>query len=383
MEFKLNKNGIFELGWVILLFYYLFIASSEFNLMYSTTPIKYITYILVITLWTFKIFKDKYKLYIFILMFFCITIVGIVSILSSREILLLMIMFVIAAKDIDIKHFIKVDMQIRLLIIVILFILSITGIITNFSREINGSLKYAFGWQHPNTCASAIVLVLLEWIYIKWDKFRWNNWIVVLMTLIFLIKFIAARTSIISFGVLCIWFIIIQHIKLKENSFYHKVFGAIYTISYPLVAGISFFLVSQYQKGTTFGIIPNQLMTTRLKYSSYYLINYGISFLGQPIETISTRIALLSGTVYSGIDMAFINMAIQYGSLYTIIFLCIYIYICYGLYRGNHYPELLLVLFFVAVGLSSNAMIIFYRNFTMIFIWLVYKENKARKTLSK
>lgn len=383
MTLRLNKNEIFELGWAILLFCYLFIISSEIGLMYSTNLLKYITFTLVVGLWSYKIFNDKYKLHVFLLMVMGVVIVGITAIQSSREILLLMIVFVVAAKDIDIKHFVSIDMRIRLAIIIVLFVLSMTGVISNFSREINGSLKYAFGWQHPNTCAAAIILVMLEWMYLKWENFKLKNWLIVAAVIAFLIKFIAARTSLISFGVLCVWFIIVHHIKPRNHPILHKISGILYTMSYLLIALISFILVSEYQKKTALGIALNQLMTTRLRYSSYYLVNYGIPLLGQPIETISTRQALLSGTVYSGVDMAFINIAIQYGVIYTIVFLAFYTYLCYWLYRNNHYQELLLVLFFAIVGFTSNAMTIFYRNFTIIFIWLIYKERKEKKYLPK
>lgn len=380
MKLKLNKNEIFELGWAILLLGYLFVASSEIGLMHFAKLIKYAMTIVTISLWIYKIYNDKYEIYVFLLMVLGSGIIGMVAVQSSRESILLILLFLIAAKDIDIKHFITVDMRIRIVIIIALFILSITGVIANYSGQINGTLKYAFGWQHPNTCASTIILVLLEWMYLKWNKFRWYNWLITAIVITFLMKFIASRTSLISFGIVCIWFVFIRHVKQRKYPIIHKLLGIIYTMSYFIIALISFIVVAEYQNKTTFGRVLNRLMTSRLKLSSYYLSNYGISLWGQSIATTSSRQALLSGTAYSGIDMAFINLIVQYGAIYTLIFLLFYTYLCYKLYQSGHYQELLLVLFFAIVGFASSAMTIFYRNFTMIFIWLIYKERMQQKT---
>lgn len=380
MKLKLNKNEVFELGWAILLLGYLFVASSEIGLMHFAKLIKYAMTIITISLWIYKIYNDKYEIYVFLFMVLGSGIIGMVAVQSSRESILLILLFLIAAKDIDIKHFITVDMRIRIVIIIALFILSITGVIANYSGQINGTLKYAFGWQHPNTCASTIILVLLEWMYLKWNKFRWYNWLITAIVITFLMKFIASRTSLISFGIVCIWFVFIRHVKQKKHPIIHKLLGIMYTMSYFIIALISFIVVAEYQNRTTLGRVLNRLMTSRLKLSSYYLSNYGISLWGQSIATTSSRQALLSGTAYSGIDMAFINLIVQYGAIYTLIFLLFYTYLCYKLYQSGHYQELLLVLFFAIVGFASSAMTIFYRNFTMIFIWLIYKERMQQKT---
>ena len=82
-------------------------------------------------------------------------------------------------KSNQIRKFIKFDASLRLFAILFIALLSLAGFIPNLTFDVGGVVKHAFGWQSPNTMASNVIIVLLEFMYLKWNNFKVRHWIII------------------------------------------------------------------------------------------------------------------------------------------------------------------------------------------------------------
>ena len=379
-----NQEDLFLFGWFFILAYYLIIAGTR--LIYILPGSSYIKWGMVgisLFLWILKLFRDKYKPKVLLILNLLIIIMVIAAIKSGKEVLLITTIFIIAAKGINVKEFIRFDLKIRLFAILFIALLALLKIIPNIIVDIGGIEKHAFGWQSPNTMASNVIIVLLEFIYLKWDKLRKRDWILVGLVVLFLNAYVAARTSILAFVTVTLWTLLVR--RKKRSSLFRKKLGYIYGSVYLFCAVSSYLLLYIYNKHTIISTQLDRIFTHRLYFSTYYITRYGFSLLGQKIDLTSTTTAQLTGANYSGVDMAYVLMPIQYGIIYSIGFIAIFSYISYKLYKLEKYPELMMLIFFAMGGITSNVMILFYRNFTIIFVWVIYehiKNNNQGKILT-
>ena len=381
MKSRLNKNEVFFIGWFLVLFYYLLIAATNFAYIVSDVKIiKWIIIILAMAFWLVKIMMDKYKKKQFLLIAIFVIVVLIAAIMSGKELLILTLVFFLASNGIDIRRFVRFDMVVRLGFILLIFGLMLLGVLDDNILITAVNVKHSFGWLHSNTLASNAIIVLIDYIYIHWKKFKAYNFIVVLCVLTFLFFYVEARTSLYGFVITALWMIFAHW--TKPFKVLEKVTKVIVSNIYIIATVLSYGLVYIYNTKSAFGYYLDDILTHRLKFSSSYMSQYGFSLFGQEIETVSSISARMSGASYAGVDMSYVLMPIQYGVIYAVGFICIFTFLAYILYKKKMYGELTFVLFFAIAGLSSNVMLQFYRNFSLVFLWLIINDRNKTTNLN-
>lgn len=364
---KININNfLFLSSWIIFLFYILLFNESELGYAIDNSIIKPMIFGIVLFISIIKIIVcNKYKLNNLIFIIALTVFMIIVSHLSNNYNLLLFEMLIIASKNVEFRKIVKIDMIIRIICIAILFLLCREGFINNYTATINGSLKQAYGWLHPNTFGAISSIVILEYLYLNWNK------LTVLKagfaaTLIIIVFFISAsRTNVylITFTLFFSYFM--KHFKfLREN----RVINEICVYIYPIMAVVSFLLVFLYNKGYSIGVFLNDLTTGRLYLANLFYKEYGISMLGQPLKIITTRQALKYGLTPAVLDMAYMRLIIQYGVIYFIVFIVLNTLTQKKIIKQKKYPELMLMIFFAIIGLAENTVLYLYMNIGLFLI---------------
>lgn len=160
-------------------------------------------------------------------------------------------------------------MILRLTVFIALFVLSVTGIIPNYIGVINGAVKIAFGWIHPNTAGNALSIIALEWMYLHWGRMTWRRWAVIVAEIVFMNVFISARGYLYAFLLICVWYIVVQK-RNRLPRLFHRAAGILYGLAYPGCMALSFLLVYIYRSGSALGVRLNALFTTRLSWSSRF-----------------------------------------------------------------------------------------------------------------
>lgn len=377
-----RKEDIFLVGWLFILVYYLIISGTKLvQIIPEPKAVKWIFVGLSLSLWLLKIIKDKYntKIFVFIVSLCCI--LGLASVFSGKEILLVTIVFVIASKEVDLERFVRFDVFVRLSSILFIFLLTILNVLPSAVMNIDGVQKHTFGWLSANTFASNVVIVLLEFLYIKWKRIRLRDYAVVIGVLIFLYFYATARTSIFDFIFVLVWLVLVRKKTDREQKGTRKIGAVIYSLTVVGCVALSYILVFIYSLGNSLSTQIDRLFTHRLYFSLKYITKYGFSLFGQEVEHVSSVNAAETGSAYSGVDMSYFLIPIQYGILFFAFFIIYFSVILFCLYKYNRYREMMFVLFFLIAGITSNVVIQFYRNFTWLFIWIVINDviNNKRK----
>lgn len=97
---------------------------------------------------------------------------GICYYLSGKNDLLRFSVFMLAAKDIDLKKAIRYSFYVSLSGFLLIALLSVCGImgdiylITDYGRQIADEKRYVFGFGHPNTLFSSVYALVLMWLFL-------------------------------------------------------------------------------------------------------------------------------------------------------------------------------------------------------------------------
>lgn len=372
-----NSTNIYISAWVLAQKCIL-LKSSEIQL--TPSGASFISYI-DIFVWYFSfavlllkaVFKDKYSPSNILVEFGIFVLVYIVARASVGSTLVLYGLFVISLKNVDLKMLLKADMKTRLIVLLSLFLLSITGVINNFSSTIGGNLKYSFGWSHPNSFAFQILVIAIEYIYIYKKKLKLKD-VIVLSTIIFALILVSAnRTAILSFVVFAILYLLAENGKLEHS----KIVRKILVLITPICGILSWLLVYLYTSGNAFVKELNEILTGRLGLSVEFLRLYPISLWGTKIETVSTRQALLYGTQTHILDMSYIRLPLEYGVVFFALFIILFIAIQIKLEKCKMYKELIITVFFSLVGIASNSLLNPFSNISFLFIIMLINRRSS------
>ncbi|MGN9152243.1 hypothetical protein ACTM9K_00990 [Bariatricus sp. HCP3S3_E12] len=378
INLKLNRNTTVQLAWIIMIIYTFGIGRSELKYLLPSSLIKNLCTGVALALLFLKICflsKLRKKTIIYIALLFVLIVL--VTLSSKSMSLPVYFMFIVASADIDIREFIRVDMKTRLFLVIFLFLSGLFGVVSVFSWEINGAVKYSFGWGHPNTFCGTVVLTLLEWLYLNWEKIGKRHYVMITLVFLFLNKFAASRTTIYTALGVITWMAFSKRNSAFTNN---RIAKFIYRWIVLIMTGLSWLAVALYTKGSALGIKLNSILTGRLYWSMKYLTRYGTSLWGTDIETISTHQAKLTGESIQILDMSYVRLFIEYGIVYAVFFIVAFYFIGKFLYENNKRPELMLLLYFATVGVGSMSTVNLFSNYMiLLFIPSVMFVNYRKK----
>ena len=368
---KIDATRLYIIAWLFTQFGVL-LASTEFVYI-SNEAIKIRFYLYAISglLLMFKVFFfDRYRMRTLFAIAFILLLIGAISYHTLGVSLILHGAFLVSIKSVDLKRLVKADMAMRILFLVILFALSSSGIIYNYRDIISGRERISFGWLHPNVFGGHAITILVEYYYAYVDRISLKLLAFFLVYTAVLWHICASRTSIYSFLILIL---IVQLFRLKriEKS---RLVEYILKLIVIFCATISWIFVWLYYKGTVLGNIINNSLSSRLTYSLRFLKRYPITLLGEKIYTVSTREHIRQGIGAEIFDMIYIRMFIEYGLVFSILFLIIYTYLQYSLVNRGMIKESIIVLFFSLIGIANTGLLSPFSNISLMFFALVWGE---------
>lgn len=367
---------IWMCAWSIYLLMYIFIRQSEINAMYHTDTIYKIVQISVLAAFIFKmVFFDRYTVKELILYFFIVGLFLINSYIANIEFMLFLFICVISSKGLDFNKFIRYDFFIRCFILIIILLLCDLGIINNYSVLVNGQLKFSVGFYHPNTFGIYIAILLLEWLYIKFYKLCFWDYLIFLSGLISINRISHTRSTIIAFI-----FIIGLTILIKnKNLFYIKNWINQILILLPIICVLTSFLITfLYYMESPYGFKLNTLLTTRVARSSEFIEKYGIHLFGKEITTIGTRESEIMNIPMNILDMGYVRLAINNGVLILIFFIVVLTLIQKLSIEQKKYPLLICNTFFILIGIIETYVYLVAFNFVIISFYQLILIKKAQ-----
>ena len=310
------------------------------------------------------------------------TLIFISAYFSGVKLLLTAFIFIVAAKDIDINKVIKLTLFIQILCISIIVMLALSGVIENriFTRR-DGDIRYSLGFTHPNAFAGQILQLIIISVWIRWEKFNYKDYLILLLLGLFILKVCDSRTSSLLIFILIIMVAIykyLEHKPIKRIDILNKAIYIGTQISIIMSSVVSIALGVLYDPNNKIYFLINKLLSGRIKLLHDYYINQGYSIIGQKIEIISTyaskKTALYDTTA---LDNAYGHIAVRYGIIILIVFVIGYYLVAKKAFKEKNIKALICIFIYILFGITE--VYIFnlpYNVLFLLFAIAIYSDKK-------
>lgn len=377
---KFFIRKIFYIGFLLFLISNMFSNISLFK-QYGNF-IDYIGIILMFISGTIRIIKavkenqlnyDIKKILIYIL----IGLIALISALKTTDKQFIKLMIIIySCYGISFDSIIKYDFSFRLIFLVILFVLSNFGIINN-NIVLRGTTKrLSFGFSHPNSFAAQILMLYIEYVFIKKIEYKkiTKKFIAFSLSTIIITIFIGITTNCRTVELLIVLFYIYILLKNIINKiFYKKFFIYLFKYLYTIFLAVSFILAMSFKNNENQIAVNriNSLLSGRINYSRYYIDKYNVNLLGNKIYENDMNNATDANLPYYPFDNGYIYNIVVNGALITIILMILFSKIINKTIEEKKYDYVFIIVTWLIFGIFESCYLNINYN---IFLLLMFKN---------
>ena len=280
----------------------------------------------------------------------------------------ILVLLIIASKNIDIKKFIKYDIKIKILFLILNMFLIYAGIMENaiFFRE-EGNARYSLGFSSPNTLGAMILSICLELTYINNNMKKIYTYLLILLVIII----ITCNSRSAEIGIILLMILLPiykKKIRLKKIIPYTVI---IFTI-------LSFFTVYLYGKGSKFALILDDLLSTRLMCSYNFLNIYDIKLFGNYFEEVDVWMGYVNS-----LDNGYIYFILNQGIIIYVIITILNIILMKNLIKNNENIIVAILLVLYSYGLMERGVFFITYNVFLLYInEIIFKYEKIKTNKS-
>lgn len=229
------------------------------------------------------------------------------------------IVFIFCTKNLDCDEFIKTDMLFKCGFILAVTSVCLIGLIENYTMvRPDGSLRYAMGFNHPNSFAGIVISVLLEWMCMKIQKtirFRHVVWIVLMVAIVDWL------TNSRTFELSMIITLILTYVFIKAKN--SKLINAVF-IGMPFFLSIlSFGIVLLYDRSNSNWVMIDTFVSNRISFAQNFIMEYKLRLWGQNLNLVGSIQALITSENTHILDMGYLRFVLQYGLIFSILLIAI------------------------------------------------------------
>lgn len=261
----------------------------------------------------------------------------------------------IASRGIDIKKIIKYVFSFNCLLILVqmyCYVMFKMGYMDflEIEKEVvlyrNGLLRHTFFFFHPNTFSNYLFWTYMMFVYLNFDNKKKRKLIVLLAIFlaVFTYVFPSSRNAFIFFIISIPLLYLYNNKKVQKN----KVFLSLNELSFVLSLLVSFILLIFYDTNGMFGIITgwiDKLLSGRIWLGKSYLIEYGISLLGNFMT--ASRNFNATGVATVVIDNWYYYMLIRLGLIFTLFNFIIFFKGACHFTKTKDYAKLYVLIIFI------------------------------------
>lgn len=262
--------------------------------------------------------------------------------------LMILLILMIGSRNVKLDTIVKSHFFIYGIITCIAFVCAILGIIENYSTySILRGYRYSMGNTYPTDFAAGIFYLVLDFVYIKRDKWK----IVYSIGIIFLswiVYYVADGNT--SFILSCCIAFIMIFIKLKGRFKISKFINNIIICSFPVLAFLSISVQALYKQINN-PILSKLdiLLNNRLAYGCQAIEKYGLSLFGKRVEFVGAGWGTTTGN-YFYVDNGYLQVALMYGVIILCFFCSGFSYVAYKNKIKRNDSVLQLILLFIAIS---------------------------------
>lgn len=275
---------------------------------------------------------------------------GVVYIQTKAYVLLYLLILMFLAIDIPLKFIVKTFLYIKLPAVLILLVMSLTGVIENYEFiDFERGSRYGLGAVYATDFAAGIFYLQLAYYYLR----KGINLIEVAVSVavVFIVFYLTdARLSLYLMSLAIVLFYILgKNIRIIQAIIKIRIMSFIFIIAYAFSVWSSYF----YDYRNEFMSILNQLFTSRLSLGNRAFNENPITIFGQRIELEGNGWVKGGKSLdvkYNFIDASYLQWTLIYGLIFTVIMLIVFTYIYWYAIKSNDYA---LILIFIMLAVSG------------------------------
>lgn len=248
---------------------------------------------------------------------------------STSNLILVMLSFIIAARDVSFRQIIKCYFYVTLILLLSVVCFSLLGIIKDLVFVVQGrAVRYSLGIVYPTDLAAHILYLILAHAYLNYRSLNWKYYCSYVV-IAFALKLITdARLSVLCILLTVPVLIITQVAGNSQHRIVHFLLCSYWTLI-PILAFISF--AGTYFFDNTNGLYykVDHALSGRLSYGSMAIQRYPITLFGQKV--IENGLGGSKGLAvfhnanigYFYIDSSYLRLVMIYGIIATIVIISI------------------------------------------------------------
>lgn len=277
-----------------------------------------------------------------------------------------LMLIVLGARNIDIPSVIRVDVVVRIVIMMVIILSSLLGVIENYVTYRTGTqeFRYSLGFNHPNTLASLVFLLTMEeaWIRKRSFSFTYTLLMWALAGLIYVVTLNRTAVMLIAVFPLLLLMTANRRHRTTVSTFSCVCLQAVF----PIAVIISLLTMFLSENSSIFGLLDN-LMSRRFTNCAVLFRRYGIPLLGQRVTLISMKTARQMQSSIALLDVAYLRTLIQAGPLVLLLMALMHFRAVKDACVRNERHTLLILCALAAFGVSESGYNNVYMNFSLLF----------------
>ncbi|WP_207695649.1 hypothetical protein DOK67_0001660 [Enterococcus sp. DIV0212c] len=377
---------IFLLGYGIYIFWYILLETTTlstrfqnnfyFNNLLNVEKIMILVVIISFFIIINKVYVKR-SLFILILLLF----VSLIAYVSAFPSLIMTVLIMYAASQVNFKKIIKVDIITKVTAVTITIMLYYSGIASQvtYVRE-DGLVRQSLGFSHPNIFAVFILGIALDYIYLRYNKFKIVDYFLVIGTTLIIGRLTDSRSAVLA---LFVSVILIFMFKSFPNVVNSKIISTILVYLVPIYMIVSYFLMTKYNPMNPILRSIDKLTSLRITYGNAFYKLFGVSALGNRIENLDLG-GVNSITGYGSLilDNAYMSIILKFGIIFTIVICLFFIVISKKAMKLN--PALMILIVVVAThGLMETSFYSFQLNIIYLATSFLIKNNTVNSEVSE
>lgn len=269
-------------------------------------------------------------------------------------------MMIFACKGLNFRKIVKQDLYTRILIVVIMLYLWLSGIAPDVTSDYNGVIRHSIGFQNPNHVGIVAFIVIMEILYLSEMHLSVVQYIVALAILMVEDYVAGSRTaefiSLIAIGLATVY-------TFRPQFYEKRVVKAIMSWGGIICAGLTAVAFFLFKSGNFLAVVLDKMLSYRITNITFYYNRLGISIFGNNSLSVNRTIDSIYGFSFIVLGIiAFLIIMMAYYKLERI------------LYQSNMPLAIIMFCLFV-YGLSERLwMYIDYNIFMLVFAELIYPK---------
>ena len=302
--------------------------------------------------------KQRYKIKKMMLYgsFMLITVI-VESVAINRDFAVLS-MFMLCFVSIDYHKFILYDIKLKIFWLVMILLMWKVGIVRNFADYFNGIFKQSLGFQHPNTFAMFSLVILLEWLYLRYEKAKLPELLLIPAFWYVIMKISPSRTTGYTFLFIYALFLVAKYLPKVYS--WKPVIWLMVAVG-PIIGIFSVKITQMYIQHDKLAYKINEIMTNRIDFQAQYWQAYPVKLFGGKIDTENSVDVIL--------DSGYIRCILTYGIILSVVLCLLFSVLIYYALINHQIGIALMAVFFLMMGFAETAMLRLIMNITFLAVF--------------